>query len=238
MSRLFSAVSLGFVLISVSVQPVSSRHEFLNISGQKFYIETNGEHRPVIVFETGQGTDSSTWTFVAGPVSKFARVVLYDRAGLGQSLPMMAKSAVTADQVVTHLHALLATANTRAPYILVGHSLGGLYIQLYAKIYPKEVSGMVLLDSSSVNAPPELKTRARLEPGSAAYLEEEGIAESNEQVRNAGPFPNIPLTIIAATNHGPFFKDWEPTLIRLQEQLAKLSSRSRLSRRILATTSS
>ena len=84
------------------------------------------------------------------------------------------------------------------------------------------------MDSASTEAPKELKTRARLVPGSAAYLEEEGVAESNEQVRRAGPFPNVPLTIIAATDHGPFFKDWEPTLMRLQRRLATLSPRADL----------
>jgi pimeloyl-ACP methyl ester carboxylesterase len=68
-----------------------------------------------------------------------------------------------------------------------------------------------------------LKTRARLEPETAAYLEEEGISESNRQVLNGGPFPAVPLAVIAATDHGPFFKAWEPTLMRLQEQLANLS---------------
>jgi pimeloyl-ACP methyl ester carboxylesterase len=150
---------------------------------------------------------------------------------------MMTKGVLTSDEVVNNLHTLLATADIRAPYILVGHSLGGLYVQLYAKRYPKEVSGVILLDSSNADAPPELKTRARLDPGSAAYLEEEGVAESNDQVRNAGPFPDIPLTVIAATDHGPFFKDWEPTLMQLQERLAKLSPRSTLSsRRVVVTT--
>jgi pimeloyl-ACP methyl ester carboxylesterase len=54
-------------------------------------------------------------------------------------------------------------------------------------------------------------------------LEEEGIAESNRQVSNAGPFPDVPLTVIAATDHGPYFRQWEPTLMRLQQQLANLS---------------
>ena len=68
-----------------------------------------------------------------------------------------------------------------------------------------------------------MKTRARLTPGSAADLEEKGVAESNQQVKEAGSFPDIPLTVIAATDHGPFFKDWEPMLMRLQRQLATLS---------------
>ena len=119
--------------------------------------------------------------------------------------------------------ARLAAADIRPPYILVGHSLGGLYVQMFAKKYLQEVSGVVLLDASSPEAPPELKTRARLEPGTAAYFEEEGVTESNRQVVNGGPFPDVPLAVIAATDHGPFFKEWEPTLMRLQRRLATLS---------------
>jgi hypothetical protein len=52
--------------------------------------------------------------------------------------------------------------------------------------------------------------------------EEEGIPESNRQVANSGPFPSVPLTIVAATDHGPYFKKWEPTLMQLQQQLATL----------------
>lgn len=215
---------LGASLILLAPKVTISRDAVLLVDGQNFHIEAFGASGPTVVFEAGLGNDCATWKIVAGPIAKFAHVVLYDRAGLGQSLPMMKRNAaVTADEVATSLHAMLAAADIRAPYILVGHSLGGLYIQMFAKKYPKEVSGVVLLDSSSPDAPSELKTRARLEPGTAAFLEEEGIAESNRQVMNGGPFPDIPLTVIAATDHGPFFKEWEPTLMRLQRQLATLS---------------
>jgi pimeloyl-ACP methyl ester carboxylesterase len=136
--------------------------------------------------------------------------------------------AVTAGGVASTLHQLLAAADIRPPYILGGHSLGGLYVQMFAKQYPHEVSGVVLLDSSSPDAPSELKTRARLEPGTAAYSEEEGVALSNAEVKAAGPFPNVPLTIIAATDHGPFFKTWEPTLLHLQQELAAKSPQGTL----------
>jgi pimeloyl-ACP methyl ester carboxylesterase len=209
--------------------PADSRDEILTFGDQNLHIEMQGESGPTVVFEAGLGNDTSTWKLVAGPVAKFARVVLYDRPGLGQSVPLMnTSSAITADQVATNLRKLLVAADIRSPYILVGHSLGGLYVQMFARKFPGEISGVVLLDSSSADAPSELKTRARLEPGTVDFLEEQGIAESNKQVRNAGPFPNVPLVVIAATDHGPFFKDWEPTLMHLQRQLATLSPRAEL----------
>ena len=74
----------------------------------------------------------------------------------------------------------------------------------------------------------QIEIRAHLTPGSAADLEEKGVPESNQQVKKAGSFPDIPLTVVAATDHGPFFKDWEPTLMHLQQQLAALSPRATL----------
>jgi pimeloyl-ACP methyl ester carboxylesterase len=229
LGRQVSTTLLAVILIFLAPTMAGSHEEILTVDGQNLHIEVLGESGPTIVFEAGLGNDASTWRFVTGPVAKFARVVLYDRAGLGQSMPFTNKnSASTADYVTTNLHKLLIAADIRPPNILVGHSLGGLYVQKFARKYPNEVLGVVLLDSASTEAPNELKTRARLEPGSAAYLEEEGIPQSNDQVRSARPFPDIPLTVIAATDHGLYFKDWEPTLMRLQRQLTTLSPRSDL----------
>ncbi|MFZ1088249.1 MAG: alpha/beta hydrolase [Xanthobacteraceae bacterium] len=219
----FIGALLGVTFILLEPKLAGSRDGSFAVNGQKLHIEILGTFAPTVVFEAGLGNDSTTWKFVAGPIATAARVVLYDRAGLGQSLPLIKNTAVTADEVATNLHGLLAAADIRPPYILVGHSLGGLYVQMFARKYPKEVSGAVLLDSSSADAPSELKTRARLDPGTAAYLEQEGIPESNKRVMNGGPFPDIALTVIAATDHGPFFKQWEATLMRLQQQLATLS---------------
>jgi pimeloyl-ACP methyl ester carboxylesterase len=188
-----------------------------------------GKTSPIIVFEAGLGNDISTWRLAASAVSRFARVVLYDRAGLGRSLPWEQPDApITAEDVATSLHSLLMKADLPPPYILVGHSLGGLYVQMFARRYPWDVAGVVLLDSASSDAPSELKTRSRLEPGSAAYWEEAGMAMSNEEIRRAGPFPDVPLTVIAATDHGPFFGSWEPVLMKLQRGLAALSKKSQL----------
>lgn len=219
--------NLAALLVFYTPWVAISRDAILVVNGQNFHLETVGASGPFVIFEAGQGNDSTSWKLTAGPIATFAQAVLYDRPGLGQSLPMMQKdSAVTADEVAASLRALLAAADIRPPYILVGHSLGGLYVQMFARKYPMDVSGVVLLDSSSPDAPGELKTRATLVPGTAAYLEQEGIAESNRQMMTAGPFPDVPLTVIAATDHGPFFREWEPTLMRLQQQLATLSRQS------------
>src|SRR5262245_35907142 len=154
-------VLAGALSLAVLATPigVASREAILTVNGQNLHIESLGTTGPTVVFEAGLGNDSATWRSIAGPIAKFARVVLYDRAGLGQSVPMPKnRAAVTADEVATNLHALLAAADIPRPCILVGHSLGGLYVQMFARMYPTEVSGVILLDSASSQAPSELKT--------------------------------------------------------------------------------
>jgi pimeloyl-ACP methyl ester carboxylesterase len=198
-------------------------------AGKIFISGSSGDNGPTIVFESGQGEDVSSWRAVADPVARFARVVLDDRAGLGRSLPLTrADHPITARDVAVQLNSLLAEADLRPPWILVGLSLGGLYVQMFARAHPSETAGVVLIDAASPGVPPELKTRARLVPGSAAYLEEEGVSPSNAEVLRAGPFPDVPLAVVAATDHGPHFRRWEKTLMRLQRALATLSPQGRL----------
>jgi pimeloyl-ACP methyl ester carboxylesterase len=176
-----------FIFLASVVAP--AHDALITVGSDRLHVETIGESGPTVVFEAVLGNDSTTWKSVVGPIAAFARVVLYDRVGLGQSSHRRdSRAAITADEVASRLHALFAAADIHPPYILVGHSLGGLYMQMFVRKYPKEVSGVVLLESSSTEAPSELKARAKLVPGTEAYLEDEGIAESNRQVRNAVRF--------------------------------------------------
>lgn len=97
------------------------------IGGQPLYIEKRGGRGPIVVFQSGLGADSEAWRDVAGPISGFAQVVRYDRAGLGMSKPLASPGRpITARRVADALDRLLAQADLRPPFILVGHSLGGL----------------------------------------------------------------------------------------------------------------
>ncbi len=226
--RLTTAL-LAATLAFFMSQTALGRDAKIVVDGQAYHVDISGSSGPSIVFEAGLGNDSTTWKSIAGPVSAFARIVLYDRAGLGQSAAVAPSNVpITAAEAARNLHTLLSAAGIPRPYLVVGHSLGGLYMQMFARTYPMEVSGIVLIDSAAADAPAELKTLARLEPGTVAYREELGIAESNRQIAAAGPFPAVPLTVIAATDRGPHFRKWEPTLMQLQQQLAILSPRGRL----------
>lgn len=101
---------------------------------------------PTVVLEAGFGNSSSTWARVQPQIAQFARVCSYDRAGLGESDRTPASRTVVS--LTEDLHALLAGAKVPGPYVLVGHSLGGILARLYASYYPSEVAGMVLVDSA------------------------------------------------------------------------------------------
>jgi pimeloyl-ACP methyl ester carboxylesterase len=127
-SRIVTAATAAFALTLIlpAHSAAPPRDEVISIDGQNYHLEISGHAGPAVVFEAGLGNDLSTWDLVAEPIAKFARVVRYERPGLGKSLPMLSHDPVTAGQVAGNLRKLLNAAKIRPPYILVGHSLGGL----------------------------------------------------------------------------------------------------------------
>jgi pimeloyl-ACP methyl ester carboxylesterase len=122
--------------------------EFVDVGGRRLHFTCSGAsgEGPTVVLEAGFGNSSLTWDRVQPDVAKFARVCSYDRAGLGASDPAPAQRTVVS--LTEDLHAFLVNAKVRGPYVLVGHSLGGLLARVYASYYPKDVVGMVLVDST------------------------------------------------------------------------------------------
>jgi pimeloyl-ACP methyl ester carboxylesterase len=126
----------------------------VEVGGRRLHIHCSGVSAgggPTVVLESGFGNSSSTWDRVQPGVAKFARVCSYDRAGLGGSDPAPTPRTVVA--FTEDLHALLANGKVPGPYVLVGHSLGGILARLYASYYPAEVAGMVLVDSAHEDEP-------------------------------------------------------------------------------------
>ena len=120
--------------------------QMVDVGGYRLHIHCQGEGSPTVVIEAGLGEFSVNWGPVRQEVAKFTRVCTYDRAGLGWS--ERSPKSRTAQNVVEELHSLLTNTGIEGPYVLVGHSIGGLYVRLYAHEYPDEVVGMVLVDAS------------------------------------------------------------------------------------------
>jgi pimeloyl-ACP methyl ester carboxylesterase len=140
----FAILSLAFPMLATD----STR--LVDIGGRKLQVAVRGTGSPTIVIEAGMGEppiESGSWSKVVDELSRSNRVVLYDRAGLGASDPAP-KLPRTSSDVASDLDSLLTQAVIPGPYLLVGHSFGGLHLRLFASQYPEKVAGMVLVDAS------------------------------------------------------------------------------------------
>lgn len=140
----------GYLYQTVATFIDQRRHpppgKLVDIDGSRMHIQTVGTKSPTVILEAGLGAMSSGWAWIQPEIEKFARVVSYDRAGLGWSDTGAARPSP--QRVVQRLRKLLQTTGINGPYVLVGHSMGGLLVRVFAHQYPDEVVGMVLVDAS------------------------------------------------------------------------------------------
>lgn len=130
--------------------PSAPSTQRIDVGGYKLTLLARGQGTPTVVIEPGTGlaaVESGEWKAVCDEVAKKARVCLYDRAGLGTSdaAPMRPR---TSRDIARDLHALLVNAKVPGPYVLVGHSIGGLNVRVFADMYPDDVAGVVLVDAT------------------------------------------------------------------------------------------
>jgi pimeloyl-ACP methyl ester carboxylesterase len=118
----------------------------VDAGGHLLHIDCAGNGSPTVVMDAGAGDFSFDWGLVQNKAAKYTRVCSYDRAGYAWSEP--GPSPRTLQQIALELHTALHKARMDGPYILVGHSLGGLIVRTFASNYPKELAGIVLVDSS------------------------------------------------------------------------------------------
>jgi pimeloyl-ACP methyl ester carboxylesterase len=121
--------------------------QLIDVGGHRLHLSCTGEGTPTVVLEPGAGGMSSILGWIAPAVARDTRVCVYDRAGRGWSEP--ADTAQDGAQIATDLHTLLQRGHVPGPYVLAGHSFGGLYVLTFAARYPDEVAGMVLVDSTA-----------------------------------------------------------------------------------------
>ena len=133
----------------------------------RLHLHCSGAGTPPVVFDAALGGSSLSWTYVQPAVAGFTTACAYDRAGFGWSEagPMPR----TAGRIAAELHALLGTANIPPPYVLVGHSFGGLSIRAYAASHPEDVAGLVFVDPAHPEdwREPSEADRERLQRGTA-----------------------------------------------------------------------
>jgi pimeloyl-ACP methyl ester carboxylesterase len=121
--------------------------QLIDVGGHSLHLNCTGSGSPTVVLQPGGGEMSSNHGWITPAVARDTRVCIYDRAGRGWSEP--ADTAQDATQIATDLHTLLHRGHVPGPYVLAGHSFGGLYVLTFAARYPDEVAGMVLVDSTA-----------------------------------------------------------------------------------------
>lgn len=119
----------------------------VDIGGRKLHVNCMGTGAPSVILEAGAGAFAIDWALVQPEIARTNRVCSYDRAGSGWS--DRAPEVSTPAAVVADLHAALGAIGVKPPYVMVGASIGGIYVRLYDLTYPGEVAGMVLVDPAS-----------------------------------------------------------------------------------------
>jgi pimeloyl-ACP methyl ester carboxylesterase len=177
----------------------------LDVGGYQLYFRCAGQGTPTVVIDAGLGEGLEAWAAAQMQVAASTRVCAYDRAGVGKSEP--GPKPRTSQQMVKELRTLLRKANIQGPYVLVGHSLGGLNAQLHAAQYPNEVAGLVLVDPSfhDMLARFESLISEEWKPlwNSQFESDAEGMTEADfvtscAQVSAAGKILDIPLVVLSA----------------------------------------
>lgn len=157
---IFLIIVIVLLLLGVTYQTVSTQADkrnypapgqLINMGGYRLHLYCMGDATdgsPTVILETGLGGSSPTWAWIQPEVAKVTRVCAYDRAGLGWSDPAPTGTPRDGHHVAVELHTLLQKVGIPGPYVMVGHSFGGLYTLVFAHQYSGDVAGLVLLDSS------------------------------------------------------------------------------------------
>jgi pimeloyl-ACP methyl ester carboxylesterase len=188
-----------------------------------------GDALPAIVLVGGYGVPLSSWALVIDGLRTAGTVFAYNRPGVGGSPAPQREQ--TGSVIVEVLRETLAAAELRPPYIVVAHSLGGLYAQLYARRHPRELAGLVLLEATHPDDDP-LERRLRFLPRSIGSRKLGRTAELRQmpqtaaELRQAGPFPDVPLAVVTGAK----------TPSRLTATSAQIERRADRQRQLAALT--
>jgi pimeloyl-ACP methyl ester carboxylesterase len=202
MNRLRIVLAMALALLTAPVLGDAVSTELVQVGNLHLETKLDGTGRPAVIFESGFTGGLFLWGPVQSAIAKQTLTLSYERAGLGRSDP--GPNPRSAEQIARELHALLAAKVIAPPYILVGHSAGGLYVRVFAHLYPKDIAGLVLVDPATE----EDYERMQLDK-SADDLEKMGLPagaiaqwralpDTIDQARHAWPLPAVPVVIFTS----------------------------------------
>jgi pimeloyl-ACP methyl ester carboxylesterase len=199
-SRLAIATVLALLTGSVSGDAVST--DLVQVGNLRVETTVEGTGRPAVIFESGFTGGLFLWGPLQSQIAKETQTLSYERAGLGRS--DSGPDPRSAEQIARELHALLAAKSIAPPYILVGHSAGGLFVRVFAHLYPKEVAGLVLVDPATEEDYERLQKDKTVEdlqkmgmpPGAVAQWR--ALPDTIDQARHAWPLPAVPVVVLTS----------------------------------------
>lgn len=224
----------------------------IDVGGYRLAVRVAGQGAPAVVLEMGLGTEARAYDAIACEVARETRVVSYDHAGMGLSEAAPARVRTVAD-LARDLRTLLNAARIAPPYVLAGHSLGGLTVRYYQHCYPGEVAALALTDSTHEDqrerllaalppeAPGEHPAIAQSRRGLTITWDDplanpEGIDNiaNSELIRATGDLGDLPLVVLSRGRPSALPDDYPPQLAaarervwqQMQRELASLSTAS------------
>ena len=204
--------------------------------GRSLYLECVGAGSPTVVLEAGLGGNARNWSLVQPQLGRLARTCAYDRAGVGSSLPLPGVHDARAE--IDDLQRLLEHARIDPPYVLVGHSYGGLLARLFAQAHARDVAGIVLVDAMGRDQTrrelriwPRSQARALRRAVATPVRDGVDLAAGEALASHVTSLGNAPLAVVTAGTHAA---EWGHVPARLgraldrqwtvmQDELAALS---------------
>ena len=194
--------AVALALLTARVAGDASSPEIVQVGNLRVETKVEGTGNPAVILESGFTGGLFPWGPIQTEVAKQTLVLSYERAGLGRSEPR--PNPRNAKQIARELPALLAAKAVAPPYILVGHSAGGLFVRVFAHMYPKEVAGLVLVDPATEEDYERIlkdKTAEDLQKmgmPSAGVEQWRALPDSLEEARHSWPLPKVPTVVFTS----------------------------------------
>lgn len=208
----------------------------MDVGGHTLFIKCVGAGKPGVVLEAGFGSSSSAWADVQEQLGRTTRTCSYDRAGLGASTGSGGVRDASDD--VRDLARLVERAGVERPYVLVGHSYGGLVVRLFARAHPDRVAGVVLVDAMGRAQTKRSLAIVPVTPATASFRQEYGepvvggldIRASEALASTIRTLGDVPVVVVTARTHtevarlpAPVREAQERLWMTMQDELAELS---------------
>ncbi|PGT51064.1 alpha/beta fold hydrolase [Bacillus thuringiensis] len=206
------------------------KETFVQLNGFKLFTKFYGDkkNKPTVIMDAGYGDYSKSWKFVVSEISALTDVLVYDRAGLGKSGKSL--NPRTSTYMVKELKEALIRLSIKPPYILVGHSFGGVNARIYASEYPQEIAGVVLVDSTLEDykdrflptMPKEFQDAYNKQFVYEGTYDE--FMESLQQLKDSRRKLSVPLIVISAGKKAHYSEESQGLWNKMQKEILQISS--------------